>query len=74
MRNTEVDQLAKQAAEIAVRLATLPAEGVHNDAALDSLELLAVRVLREISAARTGKIQPIGETCGMWPAAQPLRR
>ena len=70
-----MDQLAKQAAEIALRLAALPADGLRNNLeALDSIEHLAMRILREVSAVRAGKACAVGETSGMWPAMQPLRR
>ncbi|HWC96283.1 MAG TPA: hypothetical protein VG456_06030 [Candidatus Sulfopaludibacter sp.] len=75
MRNTQVDQLAKQAAELALRLSALSADDLRDDpAVLDSLEILATRVIKEVSALRVGKVRPIGETCGLWPAMQPLRR
>jgi surfactin synthase thioesterase subunit len=74
-RNNQVDQLAKQAAEVALRLAALPADGLRNNLeALDSIEHLAMRILREVSAVRAGKAYAVGETSGMWPAMQPLRR
>jgi hypothetical protein len=70
-----VDQLAKQAAEIALRLAALPADGLRsNPEALDSIEQLAVRILREVSAVRDARARPVGETRGMWPAMGPLQR
>lgn len=70
-----MDQLAKQAAEIALRLAALPADGMrHNLEALNAIEELATRILQEVSAVRNCMSQPVGETRGMWPAMQPLRR
>jgi len=70
-----VDQLAKQAAELALRLAALPAHGLRNDIqTLDALEQLAIRLLKEISAVRTGTSRSIGETSGMWPVMQPVQR
>ena len=70
-----MDKLAKQAAEIALRLAALPADGLRNNLeALDSIEQLAMRILKEVSAVRTGKSHPLGDTRGMWPAVQPVRR
>jgi surfactin synthase thioesterase subunit len=70
-----MDQLAKQAAEIALRLAALPAEGLRNNLeALDSIEQLALQILKEVSAVRTGKSRVVGETSGMWRAIQPVRR
>jgi hypothetical protein len=74
-RNAHVDQLAKQAAELALRLAALPADGLRQDAlALDAIEQLATRVLKEISAIRVGRSRSMGETSGMWRAMQPPQR
>ena len=68
-RNTQVDQLAKQAAEIALRLAALPADGLRNNfEALASIEQLAMRILKEVAVARATKSHPVGATRGMWPA------
>jgi hypothetical protein len=70
-----MDQLARHAAEIALRLAALPAEGSRdNIQALDNLEQLAVQILKEVSAARVGKSRAPGESSGAWPAVQPIRR
>ena len=70
-----MDQLAKQAAEIALRLAALPAGGLRNNLdALDSIEQLALRILKEVSVARTCKSVPVGETRGAWPIMRPLQR
>ncbi len=69
-----MDQLAKQAAEIALRLAALPADGLRRDTALFELEELARRVLTEVAAVRLGRRHEVGETRGMWPAMQPSRR
>ena len=67
-RTTQVDQLAKQAAEIALRLAALPAGDLRdNPEVLDSIEQLAMRILKEVSAVRSAKALA-GETRGMWPA------
>ena len=75
IRNLQVDQLAKQAAEIALRLAALPADGLRsNHEALDSIEQLAMRILQEVSAVRDAKARPVGETRGMWPVMRPLQR
>ncbi|MCX6629126.1 MAG: hypothetical protein NTW28_16025 [Candidatus Solibacter sp.] len=69
-----MDQLAKQAAEIAIRPAALPADGLRNNSeALDSIEQLALRILQEVAAVRTVKSHSAGETRGMWPAMQPSR-
>ena len=74
-RKLHLDQLAKQAAEIALRLAALPADGSRNNLeALDSLEQLATRILQEISTLRNARTNPIGETRGLWPAMQPVQR
>jgi surfactin synthase thioesterase subunit len=73
-RTTQVDQLAKQAAEIALRLAALPAGDLRdNPEVLDSIEQLAMRILKEVSAVRSTK-PPAGETRGMWPVMKPLQR
>ncbi len=73
-RTTQVDQLAKQAAEIALRLAALPAGDLRdNPDVLDSIEQLAMRILKEVSAVRSTKALT-GETRGMWPAMKPLQR
>ena len=72
-RNTHVDQLAKQAAEIALRLAALPADGLRNNIeAIDSVEQLALQILKEVSAVRAGNSHVVGETSGMWRARQPV--
>ena len=74
-RNAQVDQLAKQAAAIALRLAALPADGLHNNLeALDSVEQLALQILKEVSVVRARKTPVVGETRGMWLAMQPVRR
>jgi surfactin synthase thioesterase subunit len=70
-----VDQLAKQTAEIALRLAALPAEGLRNNIELlDSIEQLALQILKEVSAVRVGKSHMVGETSGRWRAMQTLQR
>jgi hypothetical protein len=70
-----LDQLAKQAAEIALRLAALPVDGMRNNLdAIDSIEQLAVRILQEVAVVRSANIRPVGLTRGMWPAMQPGRR
>ena len=70
-----MDQLAKQAAEIALRLAALPADDLRdNPDALDSIEQLAMRILKEVSAVRNAKRLPVGESRGMWPVMKPLQR
>jgi hypothetical protein len=70
-----VDQLAKQAAEIALRLAALPADGLRNNPdTLDTIEQLALRILKEVAAARVAPSRPVGETTGMFRVMQPLQR
>lgn len=70
-----MDQLAKQAAEIALRLATLPADGLRDNLeALDSIEQLALRILKEVSVVRDANSPVVGETSGIWRAMQPVRR
>ena len=70
-----MEQLAKLTAELALRLAALPAGGPRNDPRLlDAIEHLATRVLKEVADLRVGARRPIGETSGMWPAMQPLKR
>jgi surfactin synthase thioesterase subunit len=70
-----MDQLAKQVAEMALRLAALPADGLRqNDPALNAIEQLAMQVLKEVSAVRAAKVRPIGETTGCWRVAVPIPR
>lgn len=70
-----MDLLAKQAAELALRLATLQLDGTRNDVQmLEELEQLAGKILNQISAIRAGKQRPVGETCGMWRVMQPIQR
>ena len=73
-QDSPVDQLTKDAAELALRLAALPADGSRGDAELDALEQLATRVLKEVSAARVGRNRSIGETSGRFRAMQPVVR
>jgi hypothetical protein len=64
-----VDQLTKQVAELALRLAALPADGLRNDIeALNSIEQLAILILKEVAAVRAAKSHPVGESRGLWPA------
>jgi len=68
-----VNELAKPAAEIALRLAAMPADGLRgNLEELESLELLAMRILREIAAVRAAKNHAVGEIRGIWRAVQPV--
>jgi len=70
-----MDHLAKQVAELALRLTALPADGLRNDLqTLDRVEQLAVQILNEVSAVRTGRNRAPGETSGMWRAMQPVQR
>ena len=72
---THVDQLAKQTAEIALRLAALPADELRNNTeALNSIEQLALQILKEVSAVRAGNNHVVGETSGMWRARQTVQR
>jgi hypothetical protein len=72
---THVDQLAKQAAEVALRLGALPADGLRSNVeALDSIEQLALQILREVSAVRANNSRMPGEISGMWRARQALQR
>lgn len=72
----DVNQLAKQTAEIALRLAALPAEGLRNNPrALSEVEELARRILREVALVREGHSdRAAGESRGVWRATQPLPR
>ncbi|HUB80002.1 MAG TPA: hypothetical protein VMB03_14445 [Bryobacteraceae bacterium] len=65
-----MEKLAIYAAELARRLASRPA--TPNE--LQALELLAIRVLEEVSAARRGEVRSIGETSGMWRAVEKLEK
>jgi hypothetical protein len=70
-----VDQLAKQAAELALRLAALPADQLRTDLqALDAIERLASEILKEVTVVRARNARPPGESRGMWRAVQPLQR
>lgn len=70
-----MDQLRKDVAELALRLAALPAEGSRSDnQLLDAVEQLATRVLKEVSAIRADGTRSAGETRGMWRVVQPLMR
>jgi hypothetical protein len=75
IRRPKVEQLAKQAAELALRLAAFPADGLRNNLqALDAIEQLAIQVLREVSTVRADRNPASGETRGMWRAMQPVQR
>lgn len=68
-----MEQLAKQAAEIALRLTALPDNGAR-DQALDAIEQLAVQILKGVSAARVGKPYSTGESRGAWRVMTPIVR
>jgi hypothetical protein len=66
--------MAKEASELSLRLAALPADGLRMDArTLDELDQLATRILKETSAARAASLQSIGECRGVWRVLQPAR-
>ena len=70
-----MDLLTRQVAELALRMATLSANGVHQDVQLlDDIEVVAARILREVSTLRAGMAREVGDTSGAWPAMQPVRR
>jgi hypothetical protein len=70
-----VDQLAKQAAQLALRLAALPADGRNDPKALQDIEELARGILQAVTAVRLAQNGPAaGETRGVWRVMQPLRR
>jgi hypothetical protein len=70
-----MDDLAKKAAELALRLAALPPGRRPDVADLDALEQLSVEVLQQVSAARLGESSySIGEIRGYWPAYVPRRQ
>jgi hypothetical protein len=66
--------MARETAELALLLAALPADALRNDdQALSDVEYLALRVLKEATAARAGNVRPVGESRGIWRAVQPVR-
>jgi hypothetical protein len=70
-----VDQLAKQAAQIALRLAALPADGRNDPKALQDIEELARGILQAVASVRLAQNGAgAGESRGIWRAMQPLRR
>ena len=67
--NARLEYLAKHAAEIALRLAALPVNGLHSDGvAINAVEYLALQVLKEVAAIRAEKRLPDGEQRGEWPS------
>jgi hypothetical protein len=70
----DLRSMARETAELALQLAALPADGLRNDTqALNEIELLAGRIMREASTVRAGATQTAGETRGMWRVMQPVR-
>ena len=70
-----MDQLAKQAAQIALRLAALGPSGLRDAGqTLDDVERLAIEILKEVSLARAQRNRPVGETRGAWRVVQPAGR
>jgi len=73
-----MEHLAKQAAEIALRLAAFPADRSPADIqaiqALDAIEQLAFQIVKEVSALRVGKTYSVGESRGAWRAVTPPTR
>jgi hypothetical protein len=66
--------MARQASELALRLASLPADGLRQDVQpLDDIEQLATRILKESSAARARSLRTVGETSGTWRIMHPAR-
>jgi hypothetical protein len=66
--------MARETAELALQLAALPADGLRNEVqALDEIEQLAARIMKEASMVRTGAMQSAGQTRGMWRVMQPTR-
>jgi hypothetical protein len=64
--------MAREVAELALQLASLPADGLHFDLQpLSDVEYLALRILKEATAARAGNVRPVGESSGVWRAVQP---
>ena len=69
-RTPQVDQLTKQAAEMALRLAALPEDGLCSDRDLDQLEQLAMRILIDVAAVRAAGNPHAGDVTGTWPAVR----
>jgi hypothetical protein len=58
-------KMAGATAEFALQLAARPADGLLNDVqALDEIERLAARIMREASTVRAGATQTSGEARG----------
>lgn len=65
-----MDDLARQVAQMALRLAALPPEAITNDSqSLDCIEKLALRILSEVASRKiqtfAGVMDP-RETRGSW--------
>ncbi|MDE3168169.1 MAG: hypothetical protein KGN36_20370 [Acidobacteriota bacterium] len=72
-QGTKVDELAKQVAQAALRLAAMPADALRADPqALDAIEQLAKRMLNEVAAIRMTRA--VGESRGAWRVMQPGRQ
>jgi hypothetical protein len=70
-----MNHLANKAAEMALRLAAVPAGRQPDTADLDALEQLAMDVLQQVSAARLDdNAYAVGEIRGYWPAYVPGRQ
>jgi hypothetical protein len=66
--------MARLASELALRLASLPADGLRHDVQpLDEIEQLATRILKESSTARARSLRTVGETSGTWRIMHPAR-
>lgn len=63
--------MAREVAELALALAALPVDGMRSDQALSDVEYLALRILKEATAARSGNVRAVGESSGVWRAVQP---
>ena len=71
---TNMRNLARETSELALRLASLSANGPLLDPqALSDVEQLASKIIQEVSKAR-GSGRSVGETSGMWRIVQPIRR
>ena len=66
-----MEHLAKKIAEMALRLAALPAPQSKDPQILDSIEQFAKDLLKEVSAARIGDRYAVGETTGRWRVMPP---
>jgi hypothetical protein len=69
-----MEDLQRHAAELAIRLLALPADGVRNNPQLmDDLERLATQVIKDVAAARAGRSYLPGERSGSWRVVRPVR-